>query len=104
MPNISFDIFYDKDILNFTATRGKQVPKIKPAWKTRTAPKLAPKEPDAPSFATPLSKNRVETLPSTPTASKDGKLDADKASAALNQAKKTNAGIKAPKLNAKPKA
>ena len=45
MPNISFDIFFDDDILNITASRGK-VPKIKPEWKVRTAPKLP--KPDLP--------------------------------------------------------
>jgi len=43
MPNISFDIFYDQDILNFTATRAGAVPKVKPEWKVKSAPKLAPK-------------------------------------------------------------
>lgn len=45
MPNISFDIFFDKDFINITATRGLTAPKAKPEWKVRTAPKLPPKAP-----------------------------------------------------------
>jgi len=44
MPNVSFDIFYDLDFINITATRSGAAPKVKPAWKVRTAPKLPPKE------------------------------------------------------------
>jgi hypothetical protein len=44
MPNISFDIFFDQDFINVTATRGKTAPKAKPEWKVRSAPKLPPKE------------------------------------------------------------
>ena len=44
MPNISFDIFFDQDFINITATRGKTAPKAKPEWKVRSAPKLPPKE------------------------------------------------------------
>jgi len=44
MPNVSFDIFYDLDFVNVTATRSGAAPKVKPAWKVRTAPKLPPKE------------------------------------------------------------
>jgi hypothetical protein len=44
MPNVSFDIFYDLDFINITATRSEGAPKVKPAWKLRTAPKLPPKE------------------------------------------------------------
>ena len=43
MPNISFDIFFDQDFINVTATRGKTAPKAKPEWKVRSAPKLPPK-------------------------------------------------------------
>ncbi len=43
MPNVSFDIFFDKDFINVTATRGQVAPKAKPEWKVRTAPKLPPK-------------------------------------------------------------
>ncbi|MCJ1477469.1 hypothetical protein MMC13_006141 [Lambiella insularis] len=49
MPNISFDIFFQDDIINLTATRSQgSAPKVKPAWKVRTAPKLPPKEPVQP--------------------------------------------------------
>jgi hypothetical protein len=44
MPNVSFDVFYDLDFINITATRSGAAPKVKPAWKVRTAPKLPPKE------------------------------------------------------------
>lgn len=44
MPNVSFDIFYDLDFINVTATRSGAAPRVKPQWKVRTAPKLAPKE------------------------------------------------------------
>lgn len=44
MPNVSFDIFFDQDFINVTATRGKTAPKAKPEWKVRSAPKLPPKE------------------------------------------------------------
>ncbi len=47
MPNISFDIFFDQDFINVTATRGKTAPKAKPEWKVRSAPKLPPKAPAA---------------------------------------------------------
>ncbi|KAJ9614263.1 hypothetical protein H2200_002399 [Cladophialophora chaetospira] len=43
MPNVSFDIFFDKDFINVTATRGQTAPKAKPEWKVRSAPKLPPK-------------------------------------------------------------
>ncbi|EXJ54052.1 hypothetical protein A1O7_09389 [Cladophialophora yegresii CBS 114405] len=43
MPNVSFDIFFDKDFINITATRGQTAPKAKPEWKVRSAPKLPPK-------------------------------------------------------------
>lgn len=51
MPNINFDIFYDLDTINFTASRGTAAPKVKPAWKVRSAPKLPPKEPPQPRVA-----------------------------------------------------
>ena len=53
MPNISFDIFFDKDFINVTAARGKTAPKAKPEWKVRTAPKLPPKETPNEPFSTP---------------------------------------------------
>lgn len=48
MPNINFDIFYDTDVINVTASRGTNAPKVKPAWKVRSAPKLPPKQPPVP--------------------------------------------------------
>ena len=51
MPNINFDIFYDTDTVNFTASRGTAAPKVKPAWKVRSAPKLPPKTPPQPRAA-----------------------------------------------------
>ena len=51
MPNINFDIFFDENTLNFTASRGTKAPKVKPAWKVRNAPKLPPKEPPQPAAA-----------------------------------------------------
>jgi hypothetical protein len=48
MPNINFDIFYDTDTFNITASRGIKAPKVKPSWKVRNAPKLPPKEPPLP--------------------------------------------------------
>jgi hypothetical protein len=32
MPNLSFDVFYDQDFVNFTVSRGGAAPKAKPAW------------------------------------------------------------------------
>ena len=47
MPNISLDIFFDNDILNVTASRSRNTPRVKPAWKVRSAPKLpVPEGPD----------------------------------------------------------
>lgn len=43
MPNISFDIFYNTDLVNLTVSRSGGAPKAKPDWKVRQAPKLAPK-------------------------------------------------------------
>ena len=43
MPNISFDIFYTADLVNFTVSRSGGAPRAKPDWKVRQAPKLAPK-------------------------------------------------------------
>jgi len=49
MPNISFDVFYNTDIINFTATRSGAAPRVKPDWKVRSAPKLAPKQVPTPA-------------------------------------------------------
>ncbi|KIV98012.1 hypothetical protein PV10_01706 [Exophiala mesophila] len=53
MPNVSFDVFFDKDFINITATRGTTAPKAKPEWKVRTAPKLPPKEKPQEANTTP---------------------------------------------------
>jgi len=64
MPNVSFDIFFDQDFINISASRGKHAPKAKPDWKVRTAPKLPPKEPVAepgvprPNFRPPINSTR----------------------------------------------
>jgi hypothetical protein len=58
MPNVSFDIFYDLDFINITATRSGAAPKVKPAWKVRTAPKLPPKELPASKSTTPRPEPR----------------------------------------------
>jgi hypothetical protein len=58
MPNVSFDIFYDLDFINITATRSGAAPKVKPAWKVRTAPKLPPKEVPASKSTTPRPEPR----------------------------------------------
>lgn len=60
MPNVSFDIFYDLDFINVTATRSGAAPKVKPAWKVRTAPKLPPKElPSSKSSPKPESRPKI---------------------------------------------
>ena len=51
MPNISFDIFFNQDIVNITASRSQGAPKVKPDWKVRTAPKLALKPSVTPETA-----------------------------------------------------
>ncbi|MCJ1376845.1 hypothetical protein MMC20_008090 [Loxospora ochrophaea] len=74
MPNISFDIFFNDDVLNFTASRSQGAPKVKPAWKVRSAPKLPPKEPPKPAtsvFAAP--KARITELPEPATTKKTPK-------------------------------
>ena len=70
MPNIDLQFFYDQDVFNFTATRSQSgAPKIKPAWKVRTAPKLAPKEPkeiESSSKPTPRITDVTDSEPSKP--------------------------------------
>jgi len=64
MPNVSFDIFFDKDFINITATRGVTAPKAKPEWKVRTAPKLPPKpvEEDHSGRAKPPPREKLTSL------------------------------------------
>ena len=111
MPNISFDIFFQEDIINITASRsGGSAPKIKPAWKVRSAPKLPPKEPPvdpkvaafgAPKLKQPGSdSSKALSKPSTSTAkpaakSKEAPKANDQANAA---AKKPTEAKKVPKL------
>ena len=89
MPNISFDIFYDQDILNFTATRAGAVPKVKPEWKVKSAPKLAPKDVPVPKTGPRPRIQKVVDAPAKKTAPK-----LDTASNAGDAPKKA-----APKLN-----
>ncbi|KAI9815715.1 MAG: hypothetical protein M1827_002111 [Pycnora praestabilis] len=63
MPNINFDIFFDQDFVNFTATRSQGAPKIKPEWKVRTAPKLPPKELPAPTKNSPRPAPKQKSTP-----------------------------------------
>ncbi len=65
MPNLSFDVFYNADILNFTATRSQGAPKPKPDWKVRTAPKLAAKPKPTPESAFGLPK-QIESADEAP--------------------------------------
>ena len=67
MPNISFDIFFNEDTVNITATRGTAAPKVKPDWKVRSAPKLPPKTPPQPAtaaFANPTKQRAAQTAAS----------------------------------------
>jgi hypothetical protein len=52
MPTISADFTYGLDFLNFTVTQSQGAPKVKPAWKVRTAPKLPPKQQALPASST----------------------------------------------------
>ena len=51
MPNLSFDIFYNDDLVNITASRAQGAPKVKPGWKARAAPKISQKEKPTPQSA-----------------------------------------------------
>ena len=64
MPNVSFDVFFDKDFINVTATRGVKAPKAKPEWKVRTVPKLPPKpiEEDHSGRAKPPPREKLTSL------------------------------------------
>ena len=64
MPNLSFDIFFNEDVVNITASRSKGAPRVKPEWKVRTAPKLPPKTPpQAPTSV--FGKPQQKALPSS---------------------------------------
>lgn len=63
MAHISADLIFDSDFLNFTITNANAAPKIKPAWKVRTAPKLPPKQKALPqsSVARPAPRPKINT-------------------------------------------
>ncbi|KAL9620160.1 MAG: hypothetical protein Q9160_005275 [Pyrenula sp. 1 TL-2023] len=68
MPNISFDIFFNDDLVNITASRSQGAPKVKPGWKSRSAPKIAQKSKPTPegSFgprAASLVSNALQNAP-----------------------------------------
>ncbi|MCJ1308069.1 hypothetical protein MMC25_001720 [Agyrium rufum] len=83
MPNISFDIFFNDDTVNITASRGTNAPKIKPEWKVRTAPKLPPKEPPQKPTAVFGKPKALTEKPAAPEKPAPKKL-APKAPAATN--------------------
>jgi len=95
MPNVSFDVFFDQDFINVTATRGKVAPKAKPEWKVRTAPKLPPKEPAPDHSGRPQPPKREKLVHSRQNQADELKEKAaDTASKAADQAPKR----KPPKL------
>lgn len=105
MPNISFDVFFDKDFINITATRGQTAPKAKPQWKVRTAPKLPPKPAEQSANGTPrppprdkLTSTRQSLQKKPPSTSA-----ADKAAETSNTASQTDVKErrKPPKLGPK---
>jgi len=105
MPNISFDIFFDKDFINVTATRGHTAPKAKPEWKVRTAPKLPPKPIPEDHSGTPrppprekLTSTRQSLVPPKQSRATD-KVAGDSSDAASQTSEK--ARRKPPKLGAK---
>lgn len=79
MPNISFDVFFDQDFINVTATRSGAAPKAKPAWKVRSAPKLPPKAlpPPDPAAPRPTQRPKINAQRNPP------KLDSEAAKKAL---------------------
>lgn len=101
MPNISFDVFFDQDFINVSASRGKHAPKAKPDWKVRTAPKLPPKEQPADPSGTPRPPprptiNSTRQAASANEAPKDQKSTDDTASQAGDKQRR-----KPPKLGPK---
>lgn len=97
MPNVSFDIFFDKDFINITATRGYKAPKAKPEWKVRTLPKLPPKpQPEDPSNPRPPPRDKlvhsrqpqkqIEPAPPSEKADQADKTDKAETSSATSQA------------------
>ena len=102
MPNINFDIFFDQDFINFTATRSQGAPKVKPAWKTRTAPKLPPKAIPAPNKLDPRPAPKLRAAPRV-VELPDDEPEASTSKAAPKPAEKAPAAASkkpaAPKLN-----
>ena len=107
MPNLSLDIFFDNDIINVTASRAKETPRVKPAWKVRSAPKLPKIEgPDQKTRhfgAKPKAEPPASTSPQAASAKAAGKGGAPKASAPKTDAPKP-AASKPAASKAAPKA
>ncbi|KAK5192144.1 hypothetical protein LTR47_003603 [Exophiala xenobiotica] len=103
MPNISFDIFFDKDFINVTATRGHTAPKAKPEWKVRTAPKLPPKPvPEDHSGAPrPPAREKLTSTRQSLAPPKQSKAAAGDSSDAASQTSEKAEKRKPPKLGAK---
>ena len=104
MPNISFDIFFQDDIINLTATRSAgSAPKVKPAWKVRTAPKLPPKEPIQPKTAVFGKPEQKQLTAPEPKAAPKAAPKAKEAPAVNGETKKPAEAKKIPKLPPKAK-
>jgi hypothetical protein len=110
MPNINFDIFYDTDTINITASRGTNAPRAKPSWKVRQAPKLPPREPPQPPAAKafgPKSTTQHSAATSPPPPSSAPKLSqASGSTPASKPGEKASAAKpkrKAPKLEVRSK-
>jgi hypothetical protein len=98
MPNISFDIFFQDDIINITASRsGGSAPKVKPAWKVRTAPKLPPKEPFEPKTERAFGPPKLKQAPQ-PSTAKPKPKEIKEAPKVEEAAKQPAAPKKIPKL------
>ena len=105
MPNISFDIFFNDDVINLTASRSQGAPKVKPAWKVRSAPKLPPKEPPAAPTAVFAPKSNAQAAkPQSLNESKAPPKLASKASDVKQGAKGAAEPKKVPKLKDLPKS
>ena len=105
MPNISFDIFFNDDVINLTASRSQGAPKVKPAWKVRSAPKLPPKEPPAAPTAVFAPKSNAQaTKPKASSESKAPPKLASKASDAKQGTSSAAEPKKVPKLKDLPKS
>ena len=98
MPNISFDIFFDQDFINVTATRGKTAPKAKPEWKVRSAPKLPPKQQPEDHSGAPKPPGRPKINEGRQQVGKPAQKLADKATDASETASNAGERRKPPKL------